>query len=479
MSDQSGGPWGGITPPVVQEERTVRRAVAAASVGNIAEWYDFGLYSYLAVVVLNRVFFPDVGQWTTVYALGAFAAAFLMRPLGGVVFGWLGDRIGRTKVLSVTVLLMAGATVLLGLVPSYGAFGIAAPLLVLFARMVQGFSAGGEYTGALTLVAEYSPDRRRGFFGSWLEFCTLTGYALGAGVCGTVIALLPEDELLSWGWRLPFMLALPLGITGLYLRMRLEDTPAFRQLMERSPALATMSVKRAVQIIAVRYRSAALVAAGVIVAWNVTNYVLTNYIPAYLTGTLPRHGQSGTSEATATALQVAVMVVMLCAIVSVGRLSDRIGRKPILMTASLSLIVLGLPAVWLLREGLLGQIAGLLIIGMSLMCFAAVSPSLLPALFPTMLRYTSLAVIFNVAVSVFAGTAPTIIETATTATGNLDWPGYYLIAAGIIGVISTHFLREHAGRPLAGAAPLASSAELPSPPLSAEGIPMEHPRSNS
>ncbi|MHA6804592.1 MFS transporter [Salinifilum ghardaiensis] len=479
MSDQPRRPRWGITPPVVQEERTVRRAVAAASVGNIAEWYDFGLYSYLAVVVLDRVFFPDAGQWTTTLALAAFAAAFVMRPLGGFVFGWIGDRLGRTKVLSATLLLMAVATVLLGLVPSYGAIGLAAPVLVLIIRMLQGFSAGGEYTGALTLVAEYSPDRRRGFFGSWLEFCTLIGYALGAGVCGTLIAVLPEDALLSWGWRLPFMLALPLGLTGVYLRMRLEDTPAFRQLMERSPALVTMSVRRAVQIVRRHYRTAALVAAGVTIAWNVTNYVLTNYIPAYLTGTLPRYDESGTSDAVATALQVAVMVVMVAAILPVGRLSDRIGRKPILITASVSLVVLGLPAVWLLREGLLGQIVGLLIIGLILMCFAAVSPSVLPALFPTMIRYSSLAVIFNLSVSLFAGTAPTVIETATTATGDLDWPGYYLIGAGLVGIASTYFLREHAGRPLAGAAPLTSSAELPPPPLSADGVPMESPRENS
>ncbi|MBQ6642560.1 MAG: MFS transporter [Saccharopolyspora sp.] len=476
MSNQPGRRRRGGTPPVVQQERTVHRAVAAASVGNVAEWYDFGIYSYLAAVVLDRVFFPDVGQWATVYTLGAFAAAFLMRPLGGFVFGRLGDKFGRTKVLSATVLLMAVATVLLGLVPSYGAVGIAAPLLVLFVRMLQGFSAGGEYTGALTLVAEYAPDRRRGFFGSWLEFCTLTGYALGASVCGVVIAVLPENDLLAWGWRLPFMLALPLGITGLYLRMRLEDTPAFRQLMQRSPALSTMSARRAVHILVVRYRSAALVAAGVIVAWNVTNYVFTNYIPTYLAGTLPRHGESGTSEALATALQVAVMVLMLCVIVSVGRLSDRIGRKPLLMTGSMALIFLGLPAVWLLREGLVGQIVGLLLIGMPLMCFAAVSPSTLPALFPTMIRYSSLAVIFNVSVSLFAGTAPTIIEAAATTTGNLDWPGYYLVGAGVVGLVSTHFLTEHAGRPLAGAAPLTSSSELPPPPLSDDGVPLEQPR---
>ncbi|TWF95329.1 MFS transporter [Saccharopolyspora dendranthemae] len=460
----------------MQEERTVRRAVAAASVGNVAEWYDFGIYSYLAAGVLDQVFFAGFGPWTAVCTLGAFAAAFAMRPLGGFVFGRLGDRVGRTKVLSATVLLMAAATVLLGLLPGQGAAGLLAPVLVLLVRMLQGFSAGGEYTGALTLIAEYAPDRRRGFFGSWLEFSTLTGYALGAGTCGAVIALLPPDALLAWGWRVPFLLALPLGIVGLYLRVRLEDTPAFRQLMERSPVLATMTSRRALQIVRRHYRTPALVAAGIVVAWNVTNYVLTNYVPTYLTGTLPRYGEGGASGAVATGAQVAVMVVLLCAVVGVGRLSDRIGRKPVLMTGSVALVLLGLPAVWLLRTGIPGQVLGLLLIGGCLLCFAAVAPSTLPALFPTMIRYSSLAVIFNLSVSLFAGTAPTIIEAAVTATGDLDWPGYYLVGAGVVGIVATHFLREHAGKPLDGAAPLTSSAELPPPPLSADGVPLELPR---
>ncbi len=422
------------------------------------------------------MFFPEAGQWSLVLTLGAFAAAFLIRPLGGFILGPMGDRVGRKRVLVFTVLLMAAGTIALGLVPSYATIGIAAPILVLITRMVQGFSAGGEYTGALTLIAEYAPDRRRGFFGSWLEFGTITGYTLGAGVCTVVIAILPDEDLLSWGWRLPFMLALPLGITGVYLRFRLEDTPAFRQLMERSPALVTMTYRRALHILVKRYRSAALAAGGLVIAWNVTNYVLTNYVPTYLTGTLPRYGQSSTGETVATGIQVAVTLLMLCVILTVGRLSDRIGRKPILMTGSVSLIVLGLPSVWLLREGLTGQILGLLIMGGSLVCFAAVAPSTLPALFPTIIRYGGLAVTFNLAVSLFAGTAPTIIETAVTTTGNLDWPGYYLIGAGVIGVFSLYFIKESAGKPLAGAAPLISSADLPPPPEQLDRIPREGPQ---
>ncbi|TKG70566.1 MFS transporter [Prauserella endophytica] len=460
---------------VIEDERTIRRATTAATLGNVAEWYDFGIYSYLAAVALDRVFFPDAGDWSTVFTLGTFAAAFLARPFGGFILGPLGDRIGRTKVLAATVLLMAVATVLLGLVPSYGTIGIAAPLIVLFIRMLQGFSAGGEYTGALTLVAEYAPDRRRGFFGSWLEFGTLVGYTLGAGVCAILIAVLPEDDLLTWGWRIPFMLALPVGVVGIYLRIRLEETPAFRQLMDRSPAMATMSLRRVFQILLTHYRSASLIAAGLVVAWNVTNYVLTNYVPTYLTGTLPDHGHHGTSEAVSTTLQVAVMLVMLSVVVLLGRLSDRIGRKPILVTGSVALVLLGLPSVWLLQSGLAGQIAGLLIMGFALVCFAAVTPSTLPSLFPTFIRYGSLAIIFNVFVSAVAGTAPTVIGVGVTATGNLDWPGYYLIGAGVIGLISTLFLREPAGAPLAGAAPLASSADLPPPKLSDTGVPLENP----
>ncbi|MBC3190442.1 MFS transporter [Pseudonocardia sp. C8] len=451
----------GVARPAVEEEGTVRRAAAAASIGNVAEWYDFGVYSYLAAIVLNRVFFPEAGEWSLVLTLAAFAAAFAARPVGGWVFGHLGDRFGRTRVLAYTVLMMTVATVALGLVPSHGTIGIAAPLLVVLLRMLQGFSAGGEYTGALTLVAEYSPDRRRGFFGSWLEFGTITGYTLGAGVTAALVALLPDEDLLTWGWRIPFLIALPLGLVGIYLRLRLEDTPAFRQLMDRSPALATMSYGRAFQILRKHYRSAVFLTAGLVITWNVTNYVLTSYVPTYLTSTLPRYGESGTDKALATALQVGVMLLMLCSIMFVGRLSDRVGRKPILWTGSIALVVLGLPSVWLLREGLAGQITGLLIMGATLLCFAAVTPSTLPALFPTMVRYAGLGLVFNLAVSIFAGTSPTIIEAAVTTTDNLDWPGYFLVAAGVIGLVTVYYLPEPAGKALPGAQPLYFTDEAP------------------
>jgi MHS family proline/betaine transporter-like MFS transporter len=238
-----------------------------------------------------------------------------------------------------------------------------------------------------------------------------------------------------------------------------------------------MPLRRALRILRVRYRRALLVAGGLVVAWNITNYVLTNYVPTYLTSTLAEYGETGTGTgtATSTALQVVVMVGMLAVVTPLGRLSDRIGRKPILLTGGLALVVCGLPAVWLLRQGLLGQLGGLALLGACLVCFAAVAPSTLPALFPTLVRFGGLALTFNISVSLFAGTAPTVIAAATTATGDLDWPGYYLVVAGVIGVVSALVLRESAGRPLAGAAPLTSSADLPPPTISDDGVPLERP----
>lgn len=447
-------------PVAVEEERTVRRAAAAASVGNIAEWYDFGLFSFLSAVVLNRVFYPEAGEWSLTLTLATFAAAFVVRPLGGFVFGPLGDRIGRTRVLAFTVLLMTVATLALGLVPSYETAGVAAPLLVLLIRMLQGFSAGGEYTGALTLVAEYAPDRRRGFFGSWLEFGTITGYMLGAGSAAHSSRYCPSRTC----------------STGAGGSRSCSPSPRHSRHLPADAPGGHPGVPAADGTLP-RARDDALPAGDADPGPPLPgagpgdrgagrrlerHQLRPDQLHAHLPDRdAPRHGQHGASGAATGAMLVAVMLLMLCVITEVGRLSDRIGRKPVLMVTSLTLVAVGLPAVWLMRDGMVGQFVGLLLMAVILVGFAAVLPSTLPAQFPTMVRYGGLGVVFNLSVSLFAGTAPTLIETAVTATGNLDWPGYFLVAAGLVGVVAVVFLPESAGRPLAGAAPLTSSADLP------------------
>lgn len=454
MSENEGARPLTVKDVTITRYDVTKRAVAAAALGNMTEWYDFGVYSYLAPTV-SLVFFSDLPpSLGIVAALGTFAASFLVRPLGGLFFGPLGDRIGRTRVLSFTLILMALGTGLIGVVPSYESIGIAAPLLVLFGRLVQGFSTGGEYAGAMTFIAEYAPDRRRGFLGSWLEFGTLTGYAFGALLVTCLTFLLDRSQMLSWGWRIPFLLALPLGVIGLYLRLRLEETPAFERLRASSRERRGLPTRTELRLIFTTHWRAVLMVGGLVIVWNVTNYMLTSYMPTYLTSTLPAHGESRTSTTTSQALQVVVLLLLMVIVTFLGRLSDRVGRRPILLAGSVGLIVLSLPAVLLLRVGgLVPTFGGLLVIALLLVCFSSTLPSTLPAMFPTEIRYGGLAITFNIFVSAFGGTTAVVTSALVLATGDLNWPGYYLMAAGIIGAVSALLIPETAGRPLSGSMP--------------------------
>jgi MHS family proline/betaine transporter-like MFS transporter len=448
----------GLEDVTVTDEKVIKRAVQAAALGNITEWYDFGVYSYLTAIIA-KVFFSGLPNGLALVAtLGTFAVSFLIRPFGGLFFGPLGDRVGRTKVLSITVIMMAIGTFILGVIPSYAAIGIAAPLLVLFGRLVQGFSTGGEYGGAMTFIAEYAPDKRRGFLGSWLEFGTLTGYVMGATLVTVLTTVLSDSQMLSWGWRIPFLLALPLGIVGLYLRLRLEETPAFQKLVAHSEQHEGTPTGAAFKLIFVKHWRAVLVVGGLVIAWNVTNYMLTSYMPTYLTTTLPDHGEDGTSETTSEILQIVVLLILIVIITFMGRLSDRFGRRPVLLGGCIALIVLSLPAVLLLRlGGIAPTFIGLMVMGLMLVCFSSTCPSTLPAMFPTEIRYGGLSIAFNLFVSAFGGTTAAVMGGLVLATGDLNWPGYYLIAAGVVGAISVYFLKESARKPLAGSDPSVST----------------------
>ncbi|MHA6792460.1 MFS transporter [Pseudonocardia bannensis] len=214
------------------DARTVRRAVGAAAMGNPVEWFDYGVYSFVAVIIA-RQFFPGGEDGSGLLATFAiFAVAYLVRPLGGLVLGPLVDRIGRRRVLALTIVMMSAATFAIGLLPTYAQVGVLAPILLLTARLVQGFATGGEYGGAAAFIAEYAPDRRRGFYCSFLETGTLGGFVLAAGLVTTLQLTLPPQDMESWGWRVPFLVAGPLGLIGLRLRSKLEDTPAFRMLQQ-------------------------------------------------------------------------------------------------------------------------------------------------------------------------------------------------------------------------------------------------------
>ncbi|GGV65841.1 glycine betaine/L-proline transporter ProP [Streptomyces massasporeus] len=431
--------------PTVTDPALVKRAVKAAALGNAMEWFDFGVYSYIAVT-LGKVFFPSGNPTAQLLStFGAFAAAFLVRPLGGMVFGPLGDRVGRQKVLALTMIMMAAGTFAIGLIPSYATIGVGAPILLLVARLVQGFSTGGEYAGASTFIAEYAPDKRRGFLGSWLEFGTLAGYIGGAGLVTIMTALLSADDLTSWGWRIPFLIAGPMGIIGLYLRLRLEETPAFAAEAEKAENNRPKTPLR--EMVTGQWR-ALLLCVGLVLVFNVTDYMLLSYMPSYLTGQLHY------DETHGLLVVLGVMAVMMIVQPFAGALTDRVGRRPVIATGCAGFLLLSVPALLLIREGSLLAVAlGMGALGMLLVCFTASMPSALPALFPTKVRYGSLSIGFNVSVSLFGGTTPLVVTALIGATGNMMMPAYYMMAAAVIGGFAVWRMTESAGRPLPGSAP--------------------------
>lgn len=445
----------------VTEPSLIRRAIGAAAIGNVTEWYDFGVYAYFEPTI-KEVFFADLPDTMgTIATFALFAVAFLVRPFGGLFFGPLADRVGRNKVLATTMVLMALGTFAIGCIPSQSSIGVFAPILLLVARLVQGFSTGGEYGNAMTFIAEYAPDRKRGFLGSWLEFGTFTGYLMGAIVVTVAGAALSDDQLLSWGWRIPFFVALPLGIVGVYLRTRLADTPAYLALEKESEERERKQTAGGELAKIAHLWPFMLVCIGLVLAWNVTNYMLTSYMPTYVTTTMPdMQGGHGVSETTSQILQIVVMTVALLTIPLIGRLSDRVGRKPILWVGAIGLIVFAFPSILLIRAQTGPSIfLGLLIMGLLLICFSATMPSTLPSLFPTRVRGGALSIAFNISVSLFGGTTSVVVGALVSATHDLNWPAYYLIATGVIGAVSIWFTQESNGRRLWGSSPAADSEE--------------------
>ncbi|MEU9193058.1 MFS transporter [Streptomyces hundungensis] len=436
----------------VTDEAAAKRAVKATALGNAMEWFDFGVYSYLAVII-GKVFFSGAGDTMQVIAsLATFAAAFLVRPLGGMFFGPLGDRVGRKKILALTMIMMAAATLAIGLIPSYATIGIWAPVLLILCRMVQGFSTGGEYGGAATFIAEYAPDKRRGFWGSFLEFGTLIGYTVAASLVTALTVLLSDDAMQQWGWRIPFLVAGPLGIVGLYLRLKLDESPAFKKLEEAGPS-AVEHEKLPLKRILFGNGRAMVLCLALVAAFNICDYMLLSYMPTYLS-TL------GFDETGGLMSIVAVMIVLMALINSVGRLSDRVGRRPVLIGGSLGFIVLAVPCFLLIKQGGTAAVfIGLLVLGLALVCYMGTMSSALPALFPTAIRYGSLSIGFNISVSLFGGTTPLVVQGLIGATGNDLMPAFYTMLAGLVGLVAAIAMTETARKPLEGSPPSVATDE--------------------
>ena len=443
----------------VVDRGMMKRAIGGTVVGNTMEWYDVGIYGYLAVT-MGRVFLPEADPGLQIlFSLGVFASTYVARPLGGIVFGRLGDRVGRQKVLATTLILMAAATFLIGVTPDYGTIGAAAPVLLVLLKLLQGFSTGGEYAGATTFVSEYAPDARRGFFASILDLGSYLGFALGAAVVSVVQLLTTEQQMLDWAWRLPFLLAGVIGSVAIYFRLKIEESPAF-QAVQDAQEQATEEIAEAegrprstFELIRRHWRPM-VVAVGLVAASNSVGYALTSYMPTYLTDSLgydPLHG---------TLLTIPVLVLLALLLPLAGRLSDHIGRRPVMWAGAVSVLVLGLPAFLLIGVGSIATtLAGLSLLAVSVALWVSSQASSLPALFPTASRYGGMGVSYNIAIAVFGGTTPLIIQALLQATGDELVPAYFLMATSLLGAVAVFFMKESAQRPLPGSMPSVATEE--------------------
>ncbi|RLQ96889.1 MFS transporter [Falsibacillus albus] len=430
----------------VIDTQTAKKAVVATGLGNAMEWFDFGIYSYLAVTI-GKVFFSELdGPLQLVYTFATFAAAFLVRPIGGMFFGMLGDRLGRKKVLAITLVIMALSTLSIGLIPSYASIGMTAPILLLVARLVQGFSTGGEYSGAMTFIAESTPDKKRGTLASGLEVGTLIGYIAGSGIVTLLTYMLGSDKMMDWGWRIPFLIAAPIGLIGFYLRSHLEESPAF-EAMEKTKEGENKHVS--MKDILIYHRKPLLVGMILVLFYNVADYMVLSYMPSHLSAVL------GYGETKGLLLILIVMFIMIPIVLMMGRFSDRIGAKRIIQGGLVGLILLSIPAFLMIGSGNNWLVfLGLIILAVFLASFQGTMPALLPSLFFTDVRYGALAITYNISASLFGGTTPLVLAWLIDFTANRMMPAYYLIVACLIGIVVVAiFVKETSGKPLRGSPP--------------------------
>ncbi len=416
-----------IFPP-----KTRKKLVLSAVIGNMLEIYDFALYGYFAPV-FAVLFFPHTDKTLSLLAtFGVFAIGFLMRPIGAIIFGYLGDRFGRKKALSASIILMAIPTTLIGLLPTYAQVGALAGVLLLCCRLLQGLATGGEFTGSIIYITEHAPANRRGLYGSWAMSSTFAGFLIGSAVSALLSTLLSPESLNVWGWRIPFIMGFILGIIGLYLRLRMPETPNFTSIKTEkkiAPNPLYTAFKEGFRPMLFIAGFNLLPAAS----YYLSFVFLSSYFTIYLK--LPLH----------TALTINTINMLLLAIITplLGFASDKIGRKTILIIGALGFIILSYPFFLLMQAKsfsavLLAQLGLTLFVA----CIFSALPATLSELVKTNIRYTAISVPYNISSAIFGGIMPLAATFIIEKTANLIAPSFYLIFAGIVMVVLVLSMQE-------------------------------------
>ncbi|MDB5722015.1 MAG: transporter [Alphaproteobacteria bacterium] len=420
-----------------EDEATLRRVVAASLIGTTIEWYDFFLYGSAAALVFNKLFFPDYDPLTgTLLAFATYALGFVARPVGGIVFGHFGDRIGRKRLLMLSLVLMGVATMLIGCLPTYRQIGTWAPIALIALRLVQGFAVGGEWGGAVLLAAEHGDAKRRGFWASWPQAGVPAGSLLAAGVLALLAGRLSDSGFLAWGWRVPFLLSAVLVAIGWWIRSAVAETPSFQRLVEASAPPARMP---ALEVFRERPR-ALLTGAGLRLGENISYYVITVFSITYMTEVA--------HLAKAQALDAILIgaAVHLVAIPLLGRLSDRVGRRGVYAAGGLGMAAFAFLFFRMLGSGEMGQAVAAIVIALVLHgAMYAPQAAFIAELFPTRIRYSGASIAYQLT-SIVAGSLAPIIALALYQHGKSSIPvAIYVAAACLVSATAALLARETRG----------------------------------
>lgn len=419
----------------LQQPATSTKTIVACSLGNALEWFDFVAYAMFATVIAKS-FFPAENELTSLLStFGTFAVGFLMRPIGAIVLGGYADRAGRKAGLTATILLMAVGTAIIAFTPTYAAIGPAASVLMVFARMIQGFSAGGEIGGAISFLVEHAPREKRALFSGWLQ-ASVGGFYILAGAVGFLITqTLTPEQIEHWGWRLPFLFGLCIVPVGFYIRSQLAETPLFLEKGADHKGVPILALFRG-------HLSRLAIGVGIVTVWTACSQMI-NYMPTY---TLHELGME--NSAAFLGFFILGFISMLAPLV--GAWSDRIGRRPIMIAAAIGILIFSYPAFNTLvsHKSLQLFIAVQVMMAVLLTLYSGPASATLAELFTTDVRSTGIAIAYNTSVTLFGGAAPALSMIIISYTGDKAGLAYYLMAAALISFIALLFVRDRTGESL-------------------------------
>ncbi|ARP80689.1 MFS transporter [Bordetella genomosp. 8] len=429
-------PRAGALPGAVRTATSIRRVVLAGAIGTLVEYYDYTVYAFLATT-LAILFFPDMGALALLYTFAVFGVAFVVRPLGGIVLGALADRYGRKPALLVSVVMMVAATALIGLLPTYAQAGFLAPALLCLLRCVQGFAAGGEMGGAVAYVAEVAPDARRAALASTTQIGCLAGTMGGAIAVALLNASMSLDDLHAWGWRIPFLISAPIGVIALLVRHKMEETPDFVRMENQSKIekVPTLTLLR-------EYPRGVLAIACIGCCAMAGYYIPFTYFVTYFQKQQIMSAQMAGWSATLS------MVVAAAAIYPFGVLSDRIGRKPVLIGANLCFIVFSYPLFMAMQTSLAWAVGAQIALGLFEAAYLSTNYTVYSELLPTKVRTSGINLGISAAAIVAGGSAPYLATWLIASTGSPTAPAWILIGAAIISGVVVLGIEESAGKAL-------------------------------